>query len=401
MPGECARIEIMSRIAQRIILILALVALVAALARFAQLRFQTGELYPAYSTLRSDPVGAKALFESLRQLENALVRRNVEPLERLKTGRGTTMVFLGIDGSASSELYDVLPQIARNGGRVVVAFDARGSRTPGASRKFIVTPPLAKGATNTNVVLRDSPAALLDLDLRMLDLPDTNRVEAVRVSENGELPETMLWSGYYQLIPKTNDWEIIYEAKGKPVVLERKLGLGSVVAMADSFLFSNEAMHIARAPAFLLWALGNGQITFDETHLGVHGGSGIAVLMREFRLHGLAAGCLLLVGLWVWRNSAPFVPPPPPAQLAVAESIEGKTAREGIVHLLRRNLTDVDVLRAGLEEWAKAHPSNEYWQMVRLNEARKLAESYGTMPKPRSLAAMQREISKILFPKRN
>jgi hypothetical protein len=233
----------------------------------------------------------------------------------------------------------------------------------------------------------------------MLDLPDTNHIEAVRVKDDIAAPESMFWFGNVRLIPTTNDWETVYTAKGKPVVVERKLGLGSIVVIADSFPFSNEALQIEREPEFLLWAVGSGEIIFDETHHGIERGSGIAVLMREFRLHGLALGCLLLVGLWVWRNTAPFVPAVEVEHIS-GGSIEGKTAREGIVHLVRRNLNDIDVLRTGVEEWAKTHPPKEYWQTVRLAEARKLVEAYAATPKPRNLAGMQREISKILFPKR-
>ena len=47
------------------------------------LRFSTGEVYPYYSTLRSDPLGTKALYYSLQELPGLRVERNVRPLRYL------------------------------------------------------------------------------------------------------------------------------------------------------------------------------------------------------------------------------------------------------------------------------------------------------------------------------
>src|ERR1700681_1474792 len=57
---------------------------------------ETGEVYPPYSTLRSDPLGSKALYESLAALPGL-------SLERLYKSRSTlgdpnaAMLVLGVD----------------------------------------------------------------------------------------------------------------------------------------------------------------------------------------------------------------------------------------------------------------------------------------------------------------
>lgn len=393
----------MSRVLPRILLLLALTALLAGLARFALLRFQSGDQFPAYSTLRADPVGTKALYESLRRLEGERVVRNLEPFNLLKHGPGKTILFLGVDSFTSTPDEDeALRDMARDGGRVIVALDARQSRGTSGPGKFMPTAPPKKGPAATNVVMKTRASVdLLGLDVMRLDTNvDTNRLEAVRVNDIEErLPETMPWFGRFCLIASTNEWETIYSVKDKPVVVAQKVGLGTIIVMADSFPFSNEALHVGRATDFLLWALGTGTVTFDETHLGLKRGSGVAVLMREFRLQGLAAACLLLAGLWIWRNSAPLVPAPE-APVAAAESVEGKTAREAIVYLLRRNLNDVELLKSGVAEWAKANPAISYWQTVRLKEAQEAVKRYADLPKPRDLAAAQRQIAEILYPKK-
>lgn len=73
---------------------MALLAVTAAflygLAHLFALRFERGDIYPEYSSLRADPPGAKALYESLDQFLS--VRRNYQPLTRLDEGRHTELL---------------------------------------------------------------------------------------------------------------------------------------------------------------------------------------------------------------------------------------------------------------------------------------------------------------------
>ena len=55
----------------------------AGLAWLFQLRFAHGDVYPPYSTLRADPLGAMALFESLEALPGVTVRRDFSSDEKL------------------------------------------------------------------------------------------------------------------------------------------------------------------------------------------------------------------------------------------------------------------------------------------------------------------------------
>jgi hypothetical protein len=287
---------------------------------------------------------------------------------------------------------------------VVVALDARHSRTASAFRRGLVMrlPPPGPGGTNTNFVAQMNFNKMFGLDIVTLSHKEsTNSIDADLEKPVAGLPETLPWYGRYVFATPTNSsWSIVYAIRIQPVVLEQKVGLGSIVVVADTFPFSNEALRVECSPAFLLWALGRGDVVFDETHLGIRGGSGVAVLMREFRLHGLILGSLLLAGLWIWRNAAPLVPPPQITEDA-EQAMEGKTAREAVVHLLRKNLKGADALRAGLEEWAKAHPPQYYWEEVRLKEARDLVQSVAGSRQPNVIADAHRKLSKLLFPKQH
>ena len=55
------------------------------------LSFAAGNVYPQFSSLRSDPRGARLLYESLAALPGVTVSRNLVPLEFLP-GSGATVV---------------------------------------------------------------------------------------------------------------------------------------------------------------------------------------------------------------------------------------------------------------------------------------------------------------------
>ena len=406
MPGKFAVIEIVNKAGPKILLLLAFAGLLVALGRFAYLRFQSGDAYPPYSSFRTDPVGTKALYESLKRVEPGRVRRNVQPLENLKGKTDTTILLFAVDGIATAEEEGLVRDLAHEGARVVVALDARSSRTMSAFRRGLVSPPPPpkKGSTNamTNFVAMINFNRMFGLDIITLrDKERTNSIDAELEKAGVGLPESLPWYGRFVFSTPTNgNWQTIYAINTQPVVLEQKAGLGSIVVMADTFPFSNEALRVERSAPFLLWLFGRHELIFDETHLGVRGGNGVAVLMREFRLHGLIAGCMLLAILWIWRNSAPLVPAPQITEDA-EQAMEGKTARQAIVHLLRKNLSGADALRAGLDEWARAHPPHYYWEEVRLKEARELVERTAALRQPDAVADAQRKLSELLFPKQH
>ena len=66
------------------------------LVRLYDLRLVAGDIYPVYSSYRSDPLGAKVLFESLVQLPGYSVGRNFRTLDNLHQNSGT-MLWLGED----------------------------------------------------------------------------------------------------------------------------------------------------------------------------------------------------------------------------------------------------------------------------------------------------------------
>src|SRR5205085_5158689 len=76
----------------RILLLACVFALGAGIVHLFDLRFDFGDVYPPYSSLRSDPLGTMALYESLGALTGMVVERDFSTTNRLPEGKRTTYV---------------------------------------------------------------------------------------------------------------------------------------------------------------------------------------------------------------------------------------------------------------------------------------------------------------------
>jgi hypothetical protein len=105
--------------------VLILIFLVAVLQLF-MLGFEGGEFYPAYSSLRSDPLGSRALYESLKNFEDVKIQRNYQIFQALKFEQATTFFYLGASEGKwdliPQELIQMIDQLMQSGGRLVLSF---------------------------------------------------------------------------------------------------------------------------------------------------------------------------------------------------------------------------------------------------------------------------------------
>jgi hypothetical protein len=118
----------------RVATVLVLLAFAFGMMKLFELRYRSGEVYPAYSTLRTDPKGCKALYEGLASMPEYTVEQNLKPLSFLHSTSNAT-VFL--QGTSMLRLFALikqehksLTQLLANNNRVVLTFppSQRGSR---------------------------------------------------------------------------------------------------------------------------------------------------------------------------------------------------------------------------------------------------------------------------------
>lgn len=364
----------MKRYLPAILLGLCVAAFVAGLTQLFLLRFEAGDVYPPYSSLRADPLGTMVLSESLEIMPGLTVRRDFSDANKLPETPHTTYLHLGAEEYEWHELpvalFHEIEAFATRGGRLAVAF------APVTTTNYFFPPTITvTNTTGTNAAARKRVRvrrALQD------DEPEVRRVSveerwglefAFQGLERGEdgvyqpvtvanlsalpLPARLDWHSGLVFTNLDARWRVIYARGTNPVVVERAFGRGTVVLATDSYFLSNEAMWRARHPEMLAWFVGAAKhVVFDEAHLGVVETSGMAVLMRKYRLQGVIAALLVLGGLFIWKNSFSLVPPPrvePRKQF-----IAGKDAAGGFVNLLRRNIPPAQILDVCFEEWVKS-----------------------------------------------
>jgi hypothetical protein len=369
-----------------------------------EVRFARGDVYPAYSSLRTDPLGAKAFYESLAALDGLTVTRNETNLERFTAYPDSTLIFLGTTGLYASELEIArLEQFVRRGGRMVIAFYPQSKETRLVEKppKDAKTTPTAtpsaspdeeqegmKVLTNRDVAKR--------WEVKFDTAPDAVRSSAKAVEPAVADPE-ISWHSALHFKDSGQDWKTIYTSRGFPVVMERSMGAGTMVLAADSFFASNEALRRERHTAFLAWLVGSSRnVVFDETHLGISESPGVSTLIRRYHLGGLLAGLAIVAALAVWKNSARLLP----VKASIPgsdEAVIGKESFGGFVNLLRRNIPSSAVLPIALEQWAKrshghagSSPAPNRSQ-TRLDRARQLIQQY-----PRDVVGAYQQIAQTL-----
>jgi hypothetical protein len=439
-----------------------LVLLLGCIAAFAagvfqlfKLRFESGDVYPPYSSLRADPLGSMALYESLEKLPGYSVRRDYSTNNRLPDGPGTAYLHLASDRFEWTELPDdifkEIEMFLSRGGRLVITLlpdssgytpfqrvrnrqyqsdpdkdekpkdekskdeKNKGEKAPVekktdqkkdqskdeiedpdskdkkvTDKKIAEDKGKAEKSKDEKSVQRTNPTGKkakrkrpgqaedvsikerwgLDFGMVPLEQGTNDAYEPVRVKNKTDLPlpGTLDWHSGVVFTNLDKAWHVIYARGSNAVVIERKFGHGSVAFATDSYFISNEALEKDRHADLLAWVIGPVKnVVFDEAHLGVAETSGVAVLMRKYRLHGLALGLILLAGLFIWKNAVSLVPPH--EDESKRDFVTGKNAAAGFVNLLRRNIPLRDLLAACFDEWKKSAAQSGKYSEARRRQA--------------------------------
>ncbi|MBI5896441.1 MAG: DUF4350 domain-containing protein, partial [Desulfobacterales bacterium] len=90
------------------------------------LRFQAGDLYPPYSSLRGDPLGIQVFFESVQSVGEAGAERSFRALDQVAMTPATTLLVCGVHHGApllEDRAWErLLERLSSQGGRLVLAF---------------------------------------------------------------------------------------------------------------------------------------------------------------------------------------------------------------------------------------------------------------------------------------
>ena len=387
-----------NKIIRNTALVLPLLALLVGVIQLFLLRFQAGDIYPAYSSLRSDPLGARAFYESLANFDHLNIQRNYQLLDSLKPDANAVLFYLGAqipqNDSIPQKVSQTLEALTAAGGRLVITYlpvyqhrddrssfedKATGSDSPDCAIEACPKSPEPiapkKPVTEPQSDADDSEKSAVDsdeteskfvsirehwgFDFAYAEGPGNRKAgktHPVFKAHSGlpDLPAAISWHThlYFELLD--NKWRTIYAVDRKPVVIERKMNQGSIVLCSDSFFISNEAMRTERHPKYLVWLMGGrNSVIFDESHFGLYKVPGVAGLLRRYQFHWFFAALAVVALLFIWKNGMHFVPPPGEETVLEAENVIEKDYTRGLVALLRRNIRVGEILQVCGQEWKR------------------------------------------------
>ena len=331
---------------------LLLVLAAASLYQLFALRFEAGDIFPAGSSLRSDPLGCMAFYQALERTDGVSVQRNYRSLAGQKV-TASTILLLGNNhhelATADKREIAEVDQLVAAGNRVVVAFN------PVTTAPACTSAPTQQPADPKNAKKPDTAWGVSAGYLPVSEsAPDKRAIKANLIEPGLALPAEIRLLSRLTLQPPPTGWRTIYAVDGKAVLLERRIGSGSLVLVSDSSLFSNEALKADRQSALLVWLLGeHHRVVFDEFHLGVSEQGGIMALARRFGLLPLIGAMLLLAGLYIWQQSIPLISAVAPLSDDQAVGVTHDSF-SGLVNLLQRNIPEKQLLKVCCQEWQKS-----------------------------------------------
>jgi len=280
-------------------------AFAGAVLHFFGLEFQGGDVYPEYSSLRSDPLGAKLLYDTLARVPGIRVSRNFAALDEIAPG--SAVLMLGWDAAAAAGEADTLERAAARGLRIAMALRA----VPNAkNNSFAKKWPL--------------------------------RLEA----------DVARGRVHRQYFTEVGDWTAVDRIGPKILAVEKPFGKGMIAIWAESDDFANQSTASMDRFETITRAIGRARdVVFDEQHFGMRESGTVVGLARRFRLTGFVLGLGLCAALALWRAGSPF----PPLDSRPAERHSGRTAHAGLITLLRRNIPPSEVAGLCWQEWLSSH----------------------------------------------
>ena len=357
-----------------VLLVLLLIAFLSGVGHLFVLRFETGDVYPAYSSLRSDPLGTRVLYESLENFGNIGLRRNYHFLKSLKPEPGTTFFYLGTSAAdvelVPKALIEVFDRLSKSGGRLVLSFlpvskkNGKKANPEGESGS-----PQPENVASKNESNEKNPVSIkkqwgVGFEFNQnLPVKDGGYLALDAVSNRQDLPPVISWHSnlYFDLLDES--WQVLYTSKGHPVMIERPFGEGSLVLCADSFFISNEALQSERHPQLLVWLLGrNSTIIFDEAHFGIYKQPSVAILLRHYRFYRILWVLTVMALLFVWKNAVYFVPPRKDEDSSGVDVVSDKDYTRGLIAMLRRNIPDSEILQVCVREWEQTFKNDKHFE---------------------------------------
>ena len=336
----------------RIVLPVILVLFVWAIIAIVMTPIQSGDAYPKYSSLRADPLGTKILYESLRETPGLRVERNFRMTNALY-GKQAAIFEMGIHGPAwaftSTPAVKEWESIAAGGARVIFVFQPI---LPAMLADFSVF----EKKTAEGKAKEKGKAAYVPMPPIQSRWGVKIQLRKATVAERAKMDRYPKESALYFDADQT--WTVVEKGDdGHASWIEKRMGKGSIVLVAQSFPLSNEGLHDDPDPARIAALIGpHTNVIIDEFHLGIAETGSIGTLIRRYRLQGAVAVLMLLGLLFIWRNASSLLPPRAASTAGRGSVVLGRDAQQGMATLLQRSIPRDQLTSVAVQEWTRALP---------------------------------------------
>ena len=264
-----------------------------------------GDVYPEWSTMRSDPLGTKVLYLALGRMAGVTVSRSYEPWKEARPQRAL-YVAMGASPLMISDTKDVERLLSAGGTLLLAAAPSRGK-------------------------------------------------SALRTEKLG-----FVSAGRGKVELRAAEWNCLIGERERCRLAEK----GRVLFLADGSALRNGELQEKRNTELVARVFGAGlPVVFDESHLGVTESGGVGVLLRRYRLFPAIALMLGAALLFVWRNSVSLMP----AREPVSAGMTPQPAAS-LRTLLAQRVPRGKLLETLVGEWKRAWPLLPSWHKGRAEE---------------------------------
>jgi hypothetical protein len=369
-----------------------------------------------HSTNVYRPRGASALYDSLDQMPGLSVSRNTKPLLRMKPQPQTTVVLLGVSQTFfepdTFENFDRFEKQMRGGTHYLILLDPSEIKYFDAewSDKNLYHPWSRSSPDKSLAELKKENEAL-NKELKLDKILPQEKVEeetkdrptdrwgfrfyhqeSLRkqgkdkeglkvVVEGIEAEDSATWYTAWSWGGLSPEWQTLAQVQGRPVVIRREFGQGSLTLVSDSAFASNQSLIKEPSAGFIWWLFGGQKrLIFEETLHGAAYSASIVGYVRSYGLAGFFIGLLVLVGLFIWRGASSLVPSDPAhdyGHTAQRSAVLGRGSLEGLATQLREVVPRQRLLTACVDQWARSRSNLRRHGEEKIAQLRQLSLAKG------------------------
>jgi hypothetical protein len=345
MKGSRMRLRELGRAMASLIAVACIVALVFYGFRMFELRLETGNTFPEYSTYRADPKGLKVLYESLQGIHQIDVSRRLLQSRKPLTGENQVLLFAGVSPDAlsvSEQDSDLFAHWLGTGGRLIFALRPemiieKGNeeeQQAGSRQKE------AKFPISWRELVRNWGATIVPIE----------GTPPPRTLRSALFTKSIRWFGRNAFDHMSPEWKSVADIGGKTVITERAVGPGSLVLMGATYPLSNESLATDHETGLLVWLRGNRRgVVFDETHLGMIERASIMTLARRYGLEGALISTVVVLLLFFWRCQYSLIPKARPNRINL--TITGSSSEQIFLNLLQHSVPQKDLIAVCIQTW--------------------------------------------------